>query len=424
MIAHEELTRRFGTPLYVYDLEQVRAGRDQLFASLPPGFCVYYALKANPHPDIAMAVRESAPGPVGAEISSVGELAAALEAGFAPHEILYTGPGKTSEEVMTCLDAGVTHFSIESMGDFHRIAELARMTGRVAEAMLRVNQTATGSGSGIQMMGRPSQFGIDAETLPEIAETLRTTAGIRVVGTHFYAGSNVVEEDALVEEFRRAARLAYELRETYGLAMELVDLGGGFSSPYTRRGERTAYPKLATRLAAMLDEEFAGWRDGSTRFAVESGRYIVGESGTLLTRVTNIKDSRGKRFVIVDAGVNTLGGLSGLNRLLPMSVETLQEGEPDHVASLVGPLCTPGDWLTRDTALPPLVEGDLVAIPNVGAYGPTASLLGFLGRPAPTEVLVEGETVVSCSRIELARRATIVDQPSVAVPAHLRLVRS
>jgi diaminopimelate decarboxylase len=155
---------------------------------------------------------------------------------------------------------------------------------------------------------------------------------------------------------------------------------------------------------------FPRWRQGSPRLAVESGRYLVGDSGTLLAGVSNVKLSRGRKFVILDAGINTFGGMSGLGRLLPVSVG-IEGDEATERASLVGPLCTPGDVLGREITLPVLGPGDLVAIPNTGAYGPTASLLMFLGRPSPAEVLVRSGEVVSVSRIERTRSYERMEQP-------------
>jgi diaminopimelate decarboxylase len=157
-------------------------------------------------------------------------------------------------------------------------------------------------------------------------------------------------------------------------------------------------------LADSLDDYFPGWRDGSPRIACESGRYLVGDSGTLIVGVVNIKESRGRRFVVLDGGINTFGGMSGLGRILPVSVRPNETGAPTvQVASLVGPLCTPGDLLGRDIHLPELAPGDIVTIPNAGAYGVTASLLMFLGRPAPLEYVTRGEHVLSASRIRHVR---------------------
>ena len=166
------------------------------------------------------------------------------------------------------------------------------------------------------------------------------------------------------------------------------------------------YGGLRAGLEKVLDAEFSGWRAGTPEIACESGRYLAGDCGTLVCTVVNVKESRGRRFVILDAGINTLGGMSGLGSLLPVSVG-LNGATPDgerSPATLVGPLCTPGDILARNVSLPPLAPGDVVTIPNAGAYGMTASLVMFLGHPAPIEVVVHGHQVVSVSRIEFHRK--------------------
>ncbi len=151
----------------------------------------------------------------------------------------------------------------------------------------------------------------------------------------------------------------------------------------------------------LLDLHLPEWRDGGIELACESGRYLSGSSGSLLAGVVNVKESRGSRFVILDAGINVVGGLSGIGRLLPAAVGIDESG--DLPGSLVGPLCTPGDSLAKAAKLPELAAGDVITVPNVGAYGVTASLISFLGRPAPTEVVVRGNEIVSVSRLDYRR---------------------
>ncbi|MEV7174930.1 type III PLP-dependent enzyme [Streptomyces sp. NPDC093224] len=405
MITHAALAERFGTPLYVYDLDKAAEGRRALFAALPEGFELFYAFKANPHPDVARALREGdgEGGACRAEISSTGELTAALEAGFAADECLYTGPGKTDAELDDAISRGVRLFSVESPTDLDHVGAAARRGGAPdVRALLRINSATGSATTGIRMTGRPSQFGIDSETLPELMPRLLAVPGVRVVGAHLFTMSNAKNEDALIEELRQAVELAARLEREAGLPIELLDIGGGFSSPYAVPGTRARYDKLRTELERILDLHLPRWRDGSITLACESGRYLAGECGSLLTGVVNVKESRGSRFVILDAGINTVGGLSGLGRLLPAAVGV--EGDAlDETGSLVGPLCTPGDLLGRDIALPDLVPGDVVTVPNVGAYGITASLLAFLGRPAPTEVAFRGDRIVSVTRIDYRR---------------------
>jgi diaminopimelate decarboxylase len=172
------------------------------------------------------------------------------------------------------------------------------------------------------------------------------------------------------------------------------------------------YGRLRTALTAVLDEHLPGWRDGEPVIAFESGRYLVGDSGRLVTTVTDVKNSRGNTYAVLDAGINHLGGLSGLGRLLPLSAQPLSGSGPaaddagdrePAMVTLAGPLCTPADILARAVDLPGLRPGDLLAFPNVGAYGLSASLLGFLGHPAPAELVVDGTETVSAGRLTLRR---------------------
>ncbi|QFU87501.1 type III PLP-dependent enzyme [Amycolatopsis sp. YIM 10] len=399
MNRYEELADRFGTPLFVYDLDEITAARRELTDALPEEFELFYALKANPHPEVVRALREGAGKGCRAEISSTGELAAALAAGFTGADCLYTGPGKTDEELREAIGQGVRMFSTDSVTDVRRVGAVAREHGVVVDCLLRVNSAAASATTSIRMTGTPSQFGFDSETLGEVLPELRAVDGIELAGMHFFPLSNARDEESLIGEFNHTIGLAAQLQDDLGLPLRYLDIGGGFTVPYAVPGARGHYPKLRSELSATLDLLLPDWRTGTPRLACESGRFLVGAGGTLLARVSNVKVSRGRKFVILDAGINTFGGMSGLGRLLPVAVQPV-DGEPVESASLVGPLCTPGDILGRQIELPALAAGDLVTIPNAGAYGPTASLLMFLGRPAPTEVVVRGDEVVSVSRIE------------------------
>ncbi|MEV7423569.1 type III PLP-dependent enzyme [Streptomyces sp. NPDC091212] len=410
MTGHTELAKRFGTPSYVYDLDRVAAAKRDLFAALPDEVDVFYAVKANPHPEIVreMGVAQERGGArrrgCRAEISSVGELTAVLDAGLDAAEVLYTGPGKTDEEIAEALARGVRLFSVESLGDLRHIGAVGVRLGVVADCLLRVNSVSASASTSIRMTGVPSQFGFDSETLPALRDELTGVPGTTVAGLHFFPLSNSADEPSLIAEFQHTIALAAQLQDELGVAFRFVDIGGGFAAPYAVIGERPVYGALRAALAESLDTHFPGWRDGGPRIACESGRYLVADSGTLLVGVVNLKESRGRRFVILDGGINSFGGMSGLGRILPVSVRPYETGAPhEQLASLVGPLCTPGDILGRDIELPALAPGDTVAIPNAGSYGVTASLLMFLGRPAPAEIVVRGPEVVSASRIQHTR---------------------
>ncbi|MDB1089338.1 phosphopantetheine-binding protein [Streptomyces sp. ACA25] len=414
MTDHEALLAAYGSPLYVYDLDRVHAALDSLRTALPAPSTLLYSLKANPHIDV---VRTLVAGGCHAEVSSTGELTTALAAGCEPGNVFYTGPGKTAEEITTAVSAGVATFSVESPVDLRRVAAVASGLGRTVDCVLRVNGSDAPGSAGMRMTGESSQFGTDVEVLLERRAELHApeTDGARVVGFHFFPLTNAADEAGLVAEIQGSIRAAARLSAELGISLRLLDLGGGFACPFAQEGERPRYPGLRAPVEQALDEHIPGWRDGSTTVLFESGRHLVGDSGTLLCTVSDVKDSRGTRFAVLDTGINHLGGLSGIGRLLPLSAVPVRSGSAPAAAGrgekvrLVGPLCTPADTLGRGAPeLPPLAPGQALAIPNVGAYGATASLIGFLSRPAAAEVVLLGGEPVSATRLELNR---------VAVPA-------
>ncbi|GHH39977.1 type III PLP-dependent enzyme [Lentzea cavernae] len=398
----ERIADLAGTPAYVYDLDAVEAAHTDLRRALPDPSVLYYSLKANPHPAIVSTLARLG---CRAEVSSDGEVDATLAAGVSPDLVLLTGPGKSAAVLEHALSRGVTRFSVDSPTDLRAVGECAARHGAEAKCLLRVNADEGVAGTGLTMTGTASQFGADASWVAADPGAFRGHAAATVTGLHLYMGSNFVDEDALVRQFEVAVDLATDLAGRLG-RLEEVDLGGGFGAPYAHRGERPRFPGLAARLTDLLDRRLPGWRDGEPRIAFESGRHLVGDSGTLIARVVDVKHSKGELFVVLDTGVNHLGGMSGLRRLprLAPDVVPVGAGEPGEVtATLVGPLCTPLDTLGRGLRMPAVRPGDLVVVPNVGAYGLTASLLGFLGHTPPAEVVVRGDTVLDVSRLNLVR---------------------
>lgn len=401
----EELVATYGSPLYVYDLDRLRAARRDLRATLPEQFDIFYSLKANPHPEIVRTLRLGE-GACRAEVCSLGELSAALEAGHPARDILYGGPGKTTEELTWACGQGVREFSVESLGDLRRVGAVATAHDITADCLLRINSDSSAATTSIRMTGTPSQFGIDAESLSELMPQLRAVPGTRITGLHFYPLSNARDEESLVAEFRQSIASAARIQADHDLPVRFLDIGGGFAAPYSVPGERPVYGKVRAELEQALDLHFPQWRAGTPQLAIESGRYLAGDCGELLTTVTNVKSSRGRKFLVLDAGINTLGGMAGLGRLLPLAITVEHAGTDDRFekATLTGPLCTPGDLLGREVTVPAdLAAGDVLRVPNVGGYGLTASLVTFLSRPAPTEVFVSGGEVVLATRLETDR---------------------
>lgn len=401
------LVDNYSSPIYVYDLDEVDTAVTSLRRALPQPSTLYYSLKANPHPLVARAARRAG---CHAEISSQGELTAALQAGFTGAEILYTGPGKTRAETEDALRAGVTRFSVESVADYRRVAAVAANCGVTVDCILRINASESHGSSGLRMTGTTSQFGTDSSALIADPGLFGPLPGAHVIGMHFFPLSNARDEAGLLSSLIASITEAARVHHASGLPVTCVDLGGGFAAPYAAEGDRPDYSALRAPLESALDEHLPGWRAGDTAIAFESGRHLVGGSGQLVCTVSDIKRSRDRTYVVLDTGINHLGGLSGLGRLLPMKASALpaQPGQDadatggDRVA-LVGPLCTPADVLARDTDCPQVSTDGLLSIPNVGAYGLTASLIGFLSRPVAAEIILAAGELVDASRIELRR---------------------
>ncbi|TDC63760.1 type III PLP-dependent enzyme [Micromonospora sp. KC207] len=402
------LAGRYGTPLYVYQLDDVRAAAAELRAILPEPSRLYYSLKANPHPRL---VAELAGLGYHAEISSVGELAVVEQVGARTADCLYTGPGKTRAEIAYAVRAGVRTFSVESEADHGRVTEVAEELGAQVETLVRLNPPAQRGRAGLRMAGAATQFGVGTEDFHPNSPLVKDGAAVRPRGLHLFSATNIAQEHTLIEELRTSIRVAATELSAAGLSARLLDLGGGFAAPYAQQGRRAHYPGLRAALAGSLDEHFPSWREGVPMPAFESGRYLVAESGSLVCTVLDVKTVRDSTYVVLDAGTNVLSGMSGVGRILPPAADIVPlsgpgcHDRPTVQVTVVGPLCTPLDVLSRARPQPVPAVGELVAVPNVGAYGASASLLGFLSRPTPAEVVLDGDEVVEATRRTLTTDA-------------------
>lgn len=247
------------TPAYWYDLDEVRRSHARLAAALPEPSELYYSLKANPHPAIVAALHQAG---CGAEVSSPGELQAALDGGVPPGGILYTGPGKRASAVAAAIKSGVTFFSVDSPRGLDQVAEAAQLMGQSARCLVRVNDTRPAAGHGLTMTGVASQFGADVEWMLAEPERFAARPGAAVAGFHLYMGSNLPGEEALAAQFTRSARTARLLADRCAIDVEVLNLGGGFGAPFARRGSLPSFPTLAPRLACWTRRSPAGGRAG------------------------------------------------------------------------------------------------------------------------------------------------------------------
>lgn len=397
----EALASAYGTPCYVYDAEALAARAQELIAIFPETASprLLYSFKANPLPSLAAELRQQG---CEADLTSPGEIAAAREAGFDLSRALYGGPGKSEAEYGEALLAGVRQFSVESSLDLERLATAARAAGLMARALLRVNPHSPPQAK-LAMSGVASQFGFEEDELRLRGRALLESVaeGVSVVGLHLYWGTQIADPAALLASFTKTVELAEELVELIGLPLQVLNLGGGFAWPYAHLGGGPELESLRDGLAELHA------RSGAARQAqwwFESGRYLAGSSGSLLTRVMEIKVSKDDRhFLILDTGIHHLGGMAGLGRIPRFSVDLLvppaRKANEVLQVDVVGPLCTPLDCIAKKLAIPRVEAGDLLAIPNVGAYGATASVGAFLSRPSALEILHRQGRVIAVHRL-------------------------
>ena len=399
MIAHSfrrELLERYGSPLYVYDLDEAERQAKALFELLPNSAQVLYSVKANPIPELCAALRTAG---CRVEIASPLELKVVLEAGFSPDQILCSGPGKTVPLVRTMLLAGVTHFSCDSWYDLERLAGVALETNRPANALLRLQLSGAPSGS-VGVGAMQSHFGADpAELLDGGAARVAGLRGAELAGIHIYSGGQIQSADKLAGTFEHAIHLAEQIAQA-GVPLRILDLGGGFPWPFGTSDTPTDISALREKLQ-LVNALRSFTTDAQLWF--ESGRYLVASCGTLLSTVLDVKVWKGKTHIILDTGMIHLGGMAGLGRIYrPVaSIEPLAgpDGETLHSVDVVGPTDYALDYVAREASVPPLKAGDTVAIPNVGAYGLTASLVAFTGLEPPAEVCCRATSVVAVHRL-------------------------
>jgi diaminopimelate decarboxylase len=375
-----------GTPLFVYDIEMVRR-RVERFRAAFRGINLHYAIKANTYSPLLKDIAKIVDG---LDVASSGEMEAALAAGMEPNDISFAGPGKTDEELAAAIDAGVA-LNLESEGEADRAIAIARRRGRRARLAVRVNPDFEIRGSGMRMGGGAKPFGVDAERVPALVRRLiEAEADWR--GFHIFAGSQALDADALIEAQRATVALAASLAEEVGQAPPLVNLGGGFGIPYFAGEQPLDVEKVGEALHEAVKARPRILADSG--FAIELGRWLVGEAGVYLTRIVDRKVSHGKTFLVVDGGMHHQLAASGnfgqvVRRNYPVAIATRFGEAPMEDVSIVGCLCTPLDRLGDDVMLPRAEVGDLVAVFLAGAYGLSASPQAFLGHKPAREILVD-----------------------------------
>lgn len=374
-VALATIAEQFGTPCYVYSKNAIRQNFHSFrnaFQRLDPLIC--YAVKANSNLSILRLLKEEGSG---FDVVSGGELYRLRKIEADPKRIIFSGVGKTVEELDTALDMSLLSLNVESVQELETLIHLAQQKSVRADISLRINPNVDSPTHPYVATGlRDHKFGIDLDQIESVMELLTHSQQVRLVGLGFHIGSQILDLQPFLDAFIELKAAASEF-EAQNLKIQHLDLGGGIGIPYKDEKE-VDLNTYADFLMEHQDEH---------RILFEPGRYIVGNTGVLLSKVLYRKTSYEKNFVIVDGAMNDLIRPSlyqAYHEICPLE----EREEPSVAVDVVGPVCETGDFFAQDRTLPQLNQGDFLAVMNAGAYGFVAAS-NYNSRPRAPEIWVD-----------------------------------
>ena len=380
----EDFVKKTKTPFYIYDCKVIKNQYNSLKNKLPNIIDVFFSMKANPNVNIVSYLNRLGSG---IEIASIGELKAALKMGVNPKRIVFAGPAKSIEGLTLAIENQIFAINVESINELLKIEKICKNLDLSQNINLRINPLFTVDESILQMGGGAMKFGIDEEQIPDFIDIFNNLEFTKIKGLHIFAATQVLNEALIGDYFEKVFKLTRKLENILKLQFETVDIGSGFGIDYLHNGKVLAIESLGTHLEEILlvNEDFIS-RD-NFKIILESGRYLVGESGAYVTQVIDRKTSRDKNFVLVKGGINHL--------LRPALIQQNNYIETFHtdkkvteIVSIGGQLCTGLDFFAKDIEMSKLEMGDYIAILEAGAYGYSESMLYFLSHDFPAEYLV------------------------------------
>lgn len=389
----KKVAESYPTPGYVYFKKIIHNQIRKLKECTHGKFDIHYALKANPNLAI---LSELVSQGVGADVASEGELNRALEAGFSPSKIEFSGPGKRDDELRLAIENNIASINIENVGEIHKIIEICQTTGKSANVGIRLNPVLENERSGIRMAG-DTPFGLkipDAEKALKIIEN--NTQVLNFTGFHAHLASQELDANKLVSKYAIIIKNVVALTKNSSLKVKKINFGGGLGIKYFPNNSDLDLALLSSNLETLLSSPEAKQLPEDVQFIIEPGRFLVGESGVFITEVLYRKKAYTKDFLITDGGMNANYVLAGgmgqvIRRNFELDVLTTSndKNEPGFKFDVAGPLCTPQDIIARDVESDvSVIEGDYVVFFNCGAYGPSASPINFLSQKVPTETII------------------------------------
>ncbi len=376
---------------YIYDVGTMRKKISHLQEIMPPGVEVFYAMKANPHPAFLQAAGKA--GVVGIEIASLGEAEKAVKAGFSPGQLIYTGPGKSPEELCWSVEHGVRTVHLESLLEAHRLNTICAEAGRRQDVLLRINANFDIHEAQTTFSGGSKKFGVDEEKLDRVLPEILGLSHLQFRGLHVYAASGVLNVRDLLKNCELVFNLTRKVESMFGgVTCDIIDFGGGFGIDYLETGND--FDPLA--YADGLSEMIRAFGLEGRRFVLELGRYLAADSGWFCTEILDIKESRGKKQVICAGGINHFRRPAALGINHPVCIVRMnrprlfsgQECVRNERVYFGGPLCTGADKLGNDIHVEAGDVGDIAVFCYAGAYGLTMSNIEFLSHARPEELVL------------------------------------
>lgn len=391
-IPMSELLQETSTPVFAYNGDVAANQVKRVLNALGSETNLVFSIKSNPSLGLCQVIAGQG---IGCEVASIGELILAQKAGFPSDETLFIGPGKTDDELEMAIELNIEAIIAESIGEIERIGAIATRLGKRVRVGVRVNILAQVKGYGMRMGGGAQQFGVDEEKLPELVEKFKDDPFVNLVGLHVYAGSQQFDIEALMTHCNNVVDLGLRMADLLGRPLEMIDLGGGFGVPYFEKDVEFDLDAFSVEFQSIVDRCRTDSRLATARVVIELGRYLAAECGLYITRVIDVKTSRDKTFIVTDGGMNHHVAATGnfgqvFRKPYPITVLNRMDESPDHEVSVVGPNCTPLDIFAQSVELAEIKVGDLIGVFYSGAYGYSASSLGFLSHPTPAEVMVMG----------------------------------
>lgn len=356
-----QLLGHYHRPIYFYDLKLIQKRAEQFTTTLP-GVRAHYAMKANTNPKILKTMKDQG---LHVDVVSGGEIKHALSCGFEPRDVIFSGVGKTKQEIRYALELGIHQINIESLQEMDRISKIAKQLGKKAPVSLRVNPDIDiGTHPYIATGLRENKFGLELAAISEAAAILEHhRESLELVGVSFHLGSQMTDTSPLRKAFRDLKPVFSSLRSQFSTVKRL-DFGGGLGIHYQEN--QGSEEHILKNYAQLVIEESASF---GADLQCEPGRWLVAHAGVYITQVQYIKVTSHKHFLITDGGMNHLIRPSLYNAYHEVYPVVLHSGRPQHQYDIVGPICESSDFLAKGRTMQEMKSEEFLAVADAGAYG-------------------------------------------------------